>query len=256
VLEFAEYGDPGGLPVVLQPGTPATARGGELLDKAAGSHGVRLVAVTRPGYGACPATPPGLASVADQVRLLADELGLERFGVLGLSGGGPYALAQAAATPDRLTRVVVAAGVAPGEPVQDVAELVSEASQLAARFAGLDAEAFVAQLPPAERFFREHPEYVAAFIADVRRAVARPDGYVRDNLSWAGDWDVSPADLVVPVDLVYGDADGMVPIDHGQRLAAAMPLATMHVLPGAGHGMATFGSADLALGWFAPIGRS
>jgi pimeloyl-ACP methyl ester carboxylesterase len=247
VLEFDEFGDPHGMAVVLQPGTPATGRAGELLDRAAGSRGVRLVAVTRPGYGAALATPPGLASVADQVGLLADELGLDRFGVLGLSGGGPYALAQGVATPDRVTRVVVAAGVAPDEPVQEVAELVSEANQLAARFTGLDAESFVAQRPPTERFFHDHPEYVDAFIADLRRAVARPDGYVRDNLSWEGDWDVSLADLVAPVDLIYGDADQMVTIDHGQRLAAVIPHAKLHVLPGVGHGYATFGSADLAM---------
>ena len=39
----------------------------------------------------------------------------------------------------------------------------------------------------------------------------------------------------------------MVTLDHGQRLAAAIPHAHLHVLPGAGHGYATFGSADLAL---------
>jgi pimeloyl-ACP methyl ester carboxylesterase len=247
VLEYAEYGDPNGVPVFLQHGTPATGRAGELVEGVAASHGVRLLAVSRPGYGSSALTPPGLAAVAEQVGLLADELGIESFGVWGSSGGGPYALAQAVATPDRVTRVVVSAGGAPGSPVQEVAELLSEAEELLARFAGMDAEAFLAQIPPHERFFRDNPELADIFVADLRRALERPDGYVRDNLSWEGDWDISPADVRAPVDLVYGDADQMVNADHGHRLAALIPHAHLHVLPRAGHGYATFGSADLAL---------
>ena len=250
MLEHVEYGDPDGRPVIVQPGTPSTGRMGELFDRVARSHGVRLVAVTRPGYGSAPVTPPGLVSVAAQVGLLADDLGLERFGVWGLSGGGPYALAQAVATPDRVTRVVVSAGGGPGGPAQTVAELVTEANELSALFAGLDAQAFVASRPATERFFPDHPEYADAFIADLRRAVARPDGHVRDNQSWQGDWDFSLDDVEVPVDLVYGEADQMVTLDNGQRLAAAIPHARLHVLPGAGHGYATFGSADLACALF------
>ena len=249
MLEYAEFGDPDGVPVVLQPGTPATCRAGEIVEAAAARHGVRLISVSRPGYGDSAVTPPGLASVAAQVLLLADELGLERFGVWGLSGGGPDALGQAVVTPTRVTRVVVTAGPAPAEPVQDVAELASEADELAARFGGLDADTFVAQVPPTE-FFHRHPELAGLFVADLRRALARPDGYVRDNLSWQGDWDVALDAVTVPVDLVYGEADQMVTIDHGHRLAAQLPHARLHVLPGAGHGSATFGSADLVMELF------
>jgi pimeloyl-ACP methyl ester carboxylesterase len=250
VIEHAEYGDPSGLPVVVQPGTPSTGRVAELLDKAAASRGVRLVSVTRPGYGDSADAPPGLATVAEQVGLLADELGLERFGVWGMSGGGPYALAQAATTPDRVTRVVVSAGIGPGAQTQDVDELVAEAHEIAAHFGGLDVQGFLAQLPPHERFFRDHPEYAQAFVTNLLRALARPDGHVRDNLSWQGDWDFALDQVAVPVDLIYGEADQMVPLDNGQRLADAVPHARLHVLPDAGHGYATFGSGDLALGLF------
>ena len=254
MLEHAEFGDPDGLPVLVQPGTPSTGRVGELLDRTARARGVRLVVVTRPGYGSVPVTPPGLVSVAEQVGLLADELGLERFGTWGLSGGGPYALAQAVATPDRVARVVVSAGGAPGGPAQTVTELVAEANEWAARFAGLDAQAFVASRPPTEVFFRDHPEYAGAFILDLRRGTASPDGHVRDNRSWQGDWDFSLADVRVPVDLVYGELDQMVTLDHGQRLADAIPHARLHVLPGSGHGYATFGSVNMVCELFG--GRS
>ena len=247
MLELQEYGDPRGYPVVFQHGTPGTCGAAAIVAAQASRHGVRLLAVSRPGYGTSPTTAPGLTSVAEQVGHLADELGIVRFGVWGLSGGGPYGLAQAAVTPDRVSRVVVSAGGAPGGPVQEFEELVAEADELVTRFGGLDADGFLAQVPAHETFFREHPEHIDTFLADMRGATSRPEGHVRDNLSWQGDWDFALADVAAPVDLVYGDADQMVTLDHGQRLADAIPHARLHVLPGAGHGMATFGSADLAL---------
>ena len=249
VVEVALFGDPDGVPVVFQPGTPGTAGAGEVVAPAARRHGVRLVAVSRPGYGASTVAPPGLAHVAEQVGLLADGLGLERFGVWGLSGGGPFALAQAAVTPHRVTRAVVTAGPAAGDP-EDPAALTAEATETGSLFAGLDDDALWAVMaesaPPNEHFFRDHPDLRPAFVQDMRRAFARPDGYVRDGLTFAGAWDVDLAAISAPVDLVYGESDQMVPLDNGQRLAAAIPHAELHLLPG-GHGDATFGSADLAL---------
>ena len=235
---------------MLHPGTPATARAGAIVDAAARRASARLVAVSRPGYGSSALTPPGLTSVAEQVALLADELGLERFAVWGWSGGGPYALAQAVVTPARVTRVAVAAGPAPGLPPEAEADLVAEATAWGAQFADMDdaamAAALAGQTPPGEHYFDRHPEGRPAFLADFRRALASPDGYVRDNLTWEGDWDISLADVRVPVDLVYGESDQMVTRDNGDRLAAAIPHAKLHVLPG-GHGDTTFGAADLAL---------
>jgi pimeloyl-ACP methyl ester carboxylesterase len=251
VLEHAEYGDPSGSPVVFQPGTPGTCGAGAIVAEAASRHGVRMIAVSRPGYGTSATTPPGLASVATQVADLADELGIDRFGVWGLSGGGPYALAQAAVTPDRVTRVVVTGGGAPGSPMESAADLRAEVIEMAAMFSELDVERFLAQPSPGGTFFRDHAHLADAFLSNLRRALAAPDGCVRDNLSWAGDWDFPLSAVAVPVDLVYGEADTMVPPEHGHRLAAAIPHAELHVLPDAGHGYATFGAADLALGLLA-----
>ena len=251
VLEYVEYGDPGGRPVVLQPGTPGTATTGALLEAAARRCGVRLVSVSRPGYGASAAVPPGLSVVARQVECLADYLSLERFGLWGLSGGGPFALAQAALTPERVTRVVVAAGPAPEEAGDDAPALTSEAAVMKERFARLDPETFADGLSPQD-YFRVHPEGVPDFLAELRRGLDRPDGYVRDNLSWRDPWDIDLAEIACPVDLVYAEFDKLTTLDEGERLAAAIPHANLHVIPG-GHGDAAFGAADLALailaGW-------
>src|SRR5579884_771837 len=74
----------------------------------AARRGVRLISYDRPGYGGSSPQPGhSVADGASDVRAIADQLGIERFGVWGLSGGGPYALACAALLGDR----VVAAGV-------------------------------------------------------------------------------------------------------------------------------------------------
>ena len=95
-LEYREFGDPDGVPVVVLPGTPATASNAALVSDAAVAAGARLVAVSRPGYGASSTSPPGLASTARDVVELIDALGLDRVGVHGISGGGPFAIALAA----------------------------------------------------------------------------------------------------------------------------------------------------------------
>ncbi len=259
-LEYLDVGDPDGVPVVYQPGSPSTAGCGALLDEAARRHGVRLVAVSRPGYGVSSNTPPGLLSVGHQVVELADRLGWSAFGTFGSSGGGPYALATAAAAPDRVTRVVVAAGPGPGSGGAPALEVVSaEVREFADPMVALDLDSFraamAADLPPNEHYFEDHPAEAPVFFADLQRALAPSDGFARDNVSWAGPWDLDLAAVTSPVDLFYGDADQMVPLENGERLAALLPHATFNVLPGAGHGDITFGLTDRVLTLFAGATR-
>ncbi|MGY2703978.1 alpha/beta fold hydrolase [Nocardioides sp. HB32] len=269
-LEYVEVGDPGGQLVVHLHGTPGTAGSVRLLADAAHRKGVRLVAVSRPGYGRSTTTPPGLLSVARDVGELAGWLGVDEFAVLGTSGGGPFALATAAALPARVHRVLVAAG--PG-PVHLLAPQHLEPDDVLAleRLAAGDVDGAVALVtaeaqrdfdpwrqlpdggfeealdqmaPPSEHYFDTRPERRAEFVADFRRSLERYDGFVRDNLSWLGSWDFDLADVVSPVLLCYGDADAMVPATNGEWLAGQLPTATLAVQPDADHGEITFGSGD------------
>jgi len=110
-LAWAEYGDPAGTPVVYIDGTPGT-RLAHPPDEALA--GVRLITFDRPGYGLSTPDPrPTLLGVADAVGALASSLGITRFGVLGFSGGAPYAVACGARFPERLTGVVAAGFTGP-----------------------------------------------------------------------------------------------------------------------------------------------
>jgi pimeloyl-ACP methyl ester carboxylesterase len=101
-----------GAPVFFLHGCPDTRHAAYAGDAVARRAGVRLVAVNRPGYGLSDACPSTHLSVADDVAAVADQLGIERYAVLGMSIGGPYALACADRHPERVTAVGVAASPA------------------------------------------------------------------------------------------------------------------------------------------------
>jgi pimeloyl-ACP methyl ester carboxylesterase len=266
-VEYIEVGDPSGRPVVHLHGTPGTAGSVALLENAARLSGVRVIAVSRPGYGASTTTPPGLMAVARDVGELASRLGVDEFAVLGVSGGGPFALATAAALPARVRQVLIAAGPGPAhllaphhlEPddvlalelldTGDVDGAVALVTAEARRdFDGLRQlpadefqQAMMGMAPPSEHYFDTRPGDRAVFMADFRRAIERFDGFVRDNLSWLGAWDFELAEVVAPVHLFYGGRDAMVPADNGEWLAERLPQATLSTKPDAGHGEISFG---------------
>jgi pimeloyl-ACP methyl ester carboxylesterase len=269
-VEYVEVGDPSGQPVVHLHGTPGTAGSVALLEDAARRNGVRLLAVSRPGYGRSTTTPPGLLTVARDVGELASGLGVEEFAMLGASGGGPFALATAAALPARVRRVLIAASPGPvhllapqhlepddvqalellaaGDVEGAVALVTAEARRDFDAMRQLPAdefeEAMNGMVPPSEHYFDTRPDERAVFMADFRRAIERYDGFVRDNLSWLGPWDFDLADVVAPVLLCYGGADAMVPATNGEWLTERLPRATLSIQPDAGHGEVCFGLGE------------
>lgn len=113
-LAFAEYGDPTGAPLMLFHGTPGSRLAWGLVPGDPFPPRMRIIAPDRPGYGRSDPNPGrSLLDWAEDVANLADHLQLGRFRIVGVSGGGPGALACAAAMPGRLSSVGVAVGAAP-----------------------------------------------------------------------------------------------------------------------------------------------
>ena len=103
-LAYAEYGDANGFPVLLFHGLPGSRLSWGLLPGNPFCPGLRIVAPDRPGYGRSDAMPRRtLLDWAEDVSNLADALEIQRFAIIGVSGGGPGALACAWKMPDRLT---------------------------------------------------------------------------------------------------------------------------------------------------------
>ena len=110
-LAYTEIGAPGGPVALYFHGAPGSRLELVALDEAFAAVGVRVVTPDRPGYGgSTPRRGRTTADWADDVAALADHLGVERFAVMGLSSGGPYAVACASLLGDRVTGAIVAAG--------------------------------------------------------------------------------------------------------------------------------------------------
>ena len=113
-LGYAEYGDRQGAPVLFFHGTPGSRRVARYAGQAAGRRGIRLIAPDRPGFGLSDfQAGRTLGAWPTDVVELADALGIERFAVAGVSGGGPYVAACAWRLAGRLTQAGIVSGIGP-----------------------------------------------------------------------------------------------------------------------------------------------
>jgi pimeloyl-ACP methyl ester carboxylesterase len=257
-LTYGEMGDPSGTPVVLLHGTPGS-RHQVLVDEAPMlAAGVRVVAPDRPGYGGS-AFAPGrrLVDFAEDVRELADHLGLDRFAVLGVSGGGPHAAACAARLGDRVTALGLLSSVGPmAEPGSEAGMMGPNRlfARLARRFPAANRIPFglmvalgrrmpdrllaqgAKRAPGNDGAILGRPEVAASVRRDFAEASPTTGrAAAQDFELMARDWGFRLADIAVPTDVWQGDADVNVPVAHARALAAAIPGAVLHLHPGEGH---------------------
>ena len=111
-IGYAEFGDPRGATVLALHGTPGSRLMFALTDRAARARGLRIVAPERPGYGLSDfRRTTSLAQTAEDMTAFADALGLDRLAMIGVSGGGPFAVAAGSVL--ILVGVAVGAGAVP-----------------------------------------------------------------------------------------------------------------------------------------------
>ncbi len=113
-LAYLDTGDPEGRPVFYFHGGPGSRLEGLLFDGLNQQLGIRMIAPDRPGHGLSDFQQDRTyLDWPNDVSELADQLGMDRFAVLGWSSGGPYAAAVAHGIPQRLTVAAIVAGEAP-----------------------------------------------------------------------------------------------------------------------------------------------
>lgn len=235
-----------GLPVFWHGGTPNTGLPPAPLFAAAERLGLRFVGADRPGYGGTTRDPgSAVAGVVDDVRAVLDRLGIDRCVTLGHSGGGPRALAAAALLPDRVLRAAAVSSPAPPDAAgldrfagmaaaaareQAAAAIGREALTAVLEDDGFDPAVFTAaDLAALDGAWSWFLHVVAAATRD---GVA---GQVDDGLAQARPWGFALAAIRVPVLVVHGADDRLVPASHGAWLAGHVPGAEHRVVPGAGH---------------------
>lgn len=256
-LGFAEYGDPEGFPVIALHGTPGSRLMFRPADSQARRTGLRLIAPDRPGYGlSSPLESGALAQCADDVEALADALGIGRFAVAGVSGGGPYATACA----NRLgARVSALALISPLGPVAapQMREALSRFERLLflsgvarqARRIGLGAVrrlvrwtpgalllALRGLSPPADRAILKRPEVYDTLVAATEEGLRNGSaGALTDLAVFAAPWTHDLAAIAAPTVLWHGTEDRIAPRPAAAHLASAIPGCDYRVVAGAGH---------------------
>ncbi len=258
-IGFARYGDPDGRPIGYCHGLPSSRLEARLACKTARRLGLQLIAIDRPGYGRSDPLPPArIGDWPDDLARVADHLKLGSLSVMGISGGGAYALACGWRLAERIERILL---VCPLGPVY----LPSLRRQMspAARLAFLLADRFPLLLPVffghhVASILRRHPRWVISLMEEDlpekdRQVLTDPDiqeiffttireglrqgasGALRDFILHARPWGFEPASIQQPVSIWHGSSDSVVPVHHSHHLAQALPHVRLHIIPKEGH---------------------
>jgi pimeloyl-ACP methyl ester carboxylesterase len=258
-LSWYEHGDRSGSPCVFLPASASSGLAGASLHAAATASGIRLISVDRPGLGRSDLAPRRrLVDWASDVEELADHLALDRFGLLGHSAGGAYALAVAYRLSGRVACTVVGAGSPPyseswtrakgvvsrmtraynGLAIHTPrlfgavyllsaprsAKAVDRLTALAARGSSLDAS-----------FAREHPSETRAAIEALGDGCRQgPSGPTEDIASLCRPWGFELREVESPVEWWHGEQDTNVSLRAGWEMVSRLRLVTPHFVEG-GH---------------------
>jgi len=260
-LSYCLYGPEGGTPVVFYYGMPGTMFLAPDRLRPLDDLGVRVLVADRPGYGASTRRPGrSVAQAADDMAVLLDRLGWDRFAIWGASGGGPHALACAARIGDRVTRCasVVSpapfdaegldwlAGMSPGNveeftrarsgeaAYRPLVEQLARDAVAAAESGGLavaegyelaesDRAVLAAQTRSPGYLFRTKAAYTGGI-----------DGCIDDGIAFTRPWGFDVTSISAPVSVWYGPDDALCPRAHTDWLLRHIPGAQAQEMPG-GH---------------------
>ena len=259
-IEVNLHGDPDGRVLLFHHGTPGSGLPSPALARAVASRGLRYVGLARPGYAGSSRRPGRrVADVATDAVEVLDALGITDCVTLGFSGGGPHALACAAALPGRVSVAATVGCVAPfdaagidflaGMGEENIEEFGAAAEGPEACHAFIErfadklrvitgeeiADALGDLVPPVDRAALTG-EFADALASEIRHGL-EPGffGWFDDDLAFVAGWGVDLGQISVPVSLWQGREDRMVPFAHGAWLANELPNVRAHLLADEGH---------------------
>lgn len=202
-LAFTSIGRPTGFPVLYFHGAIGTSLLAAREFRTALARGnLRIVMVHRPGFaGSSPCRRRTVAGFAADVESLTRRLGFESFAIVGVSAGGPYALACAAQLDEHLIAVAVASCI-----------------------------------PPPGRYWAR-----LAPMSGALRALACASGHPRggpiaeDFATYTAEWRFDLGQISTPVSIWHGAEDPIAPLRFAESFAEAVPGSELIRLRGEGH---------------------
>jgi pimeloyl-ACP methyl ester carboxylesterase len=258
-LAFNEYGDPHGEPIFFCHGWPSSLTMATITDAAAREQGVRIISIDRPGISESTLQPNRL--LLDWPPLLhglADYLGIDKFRVLGISGGAPYAYASAWAMPERVPAIAVVSGVPPIVDLDNHSGLLRlyrsmlkchrcspgflrlcfhvvrpfAARRIPIRLRPLFLKIFQ---PTDAAVLRDNAAFDACFESARRAWRGVVEGVMIDAQVYARAWGFRLEDIDVPVQLWHGTKDRAFSSRLAEQVAMRLPNCKLRIVDGAGH---------------------
>jgi pimeloyl-ACP methyl ester carboxylesterase len=259
-IAFREWGDPQGEPILFFHGFPGSRFQPRTADKEAARLGARLIALDRPGIGLSSKLQRGPQRVgqwAEDVVEFVDHLGLERYHIVGVSGGAAYALACAAKNDPRLRRVLVVCGASlftdkvvcsKMNPLERRVLWLARTSPLLFRWfyrylvwgfqvaPDVYVDKMINMMPPADQAIAQAPEMKRSIVQTFKEAYAQgvhvaTEDFLRTLRPWG--FDLSQIDR--PVEFWHGGLDQLIPASATRALAERLPRATFRIFPNDGH---------------------
>ena len=260
ILAYCEYGDSKGVPVFYAHGGPGSRLEAALFDDCASRHGFRLIATDRPGMGRSTYKPGRtLLDYPRDLAELADILDIDRFGVMGMSGGGAHTVVCAYAQADRLLFNIALCGYTNFAELPGAEKMLpTKADQI---FVGLSKKyprlfgAFFEIMAFAIKYFPnalykellnignatdkqvcQDQNFKSHFIKDQKEAfIQGGKGVALDSAIHYLDWGFLLKDIPGRVIIMHGTEDNLVPYTFAEHLAENIPNAELHLLEGEGH---------------------
>lgn len=258
-LGYAEYGNPQQPPLFVFHGLPGSRLDVPEMWNSAPSN-VRIIAPDRPGVGLSTFQPHRqLTDWADDIRQLADSLGIERFLVAGFSGGGPHALAVAHGLPSRVIAAASISGAGMFSGPEDRKGMNSLNKLIFALARSMPGALWLIAAPQARRVKRNPASVVDKTARDRHVPVADREvmldprtraimidagpemfrqgvrGFIQEAHIAATSWGFDPNTIQLPVTFWHGELDTNVPIQSIKRLSSKITESCVINLPGEGH---------------------
>lgn len=259
-VAYMETGDSSGFPILYAHGSPGTALEANMFDSKAREYGFRFIAVERPGMGHTPAVKTRqMSENGGEILAVADQLNIEKFSVMGWSGGGAPALATAFATPkERLMSTLVCAGYT-NLNFAGAHQLIPPIDRLGfflSRYWRPGLRAVFAMLG---FFAKRYPEQ---YIKSLKKSISDADNemlkdlnvrqvFIADQKACFSDgalgvtidaqtnylpWDFSLSDIDAnAIDIFHGTNDKFVPYSFSEHSINELSRAKLHALEGDGH---------------------
>jgi pimeloyl-ACP methyl ester carboxylesterase len=264
--EIRQYGDDNGFPVFYFHGFPGSRLDLEIfnMDDAALKHKLRIIAIDRPGCGnSMIQQHRTLLDWPDAVTSIAATLNIKKFSVIGLSGGGPYALACAYKIPQLLHSVIVLSGMGPydfKESRKDIAMLLPKSNnglkkimaqsfrKAILHFPALVKNVAMQIMPDADKtYFKKEDKsekLIATFRESLRNGIV---GYLQDADIYRNYWRFDLKDIKCKIQLWHGTSDKNVSLATAKRLVKELPDCTFTFIENQGHFSLTGNNLDIIL---------